>query len=79
MISKEFTYIYVLLITNDQRGKMSLNKALENLKFDKRLMELNLKLGRVTLEEIEQNTQNLPDLEAQCEKLDIEKEDKDIN
>ena len=57
---------------------MSLNKALENLKFDKRLVELNLKLGRVTLEEIEQNTQNLPDLEAQCEKLDIEKEDKDL-
>ncbi len=58
---------------------MSLNKALENLKFDKRLMELNLKLGRVTQEEINKNTQNLPDLEAQCEKLDIEKEDKDIN
>lgn len=58
---------------------MSLNKALENLKFDKRLVELNLKLGRVTKEEIKQNTQNLPDLEAQCEKLDIEKEDKDLN
>ena len=51
----------------------------ENLKFDKRLVELNLKLGRVTKEEIKQNTQNLPDLEAQCEKLDIEKEDKDLN
>ncbi len=58
---------------------MSLNKALENLKFDKRLAELNLKLGRVTQAEIDQNTQNLPDLEAQCEKLDIEKEDKDLN
>ena len=41
--------------------------------------ELNLKLGRVTQVEIDQNTQNLPDLEAQCEKLDIEKEDKDLN
>lgn len=58
---------------------MSLNKALENLKFDKRLVELNLKLGRVTKEELKQNTQNLPDLEAQCEKLDIEKEDQDLN
>lgn len=58
---------------------MSLDKALENLKFDKRLVELNLKLGRVTKEEIKQNTQNLPDLESQCEKLDIEKEDKDLN
>ena len=58
---------------------MSLNKALENLKFDKRLVELNLKLGRLTQAEIDQNTKNLPDLEAQCEKLDIEKEDKDLN
>ncbi|MEK6627946.1 MAG: hypothetical protein AABY53_04920 [Bdellovibrionota bacterium] len=58
---------------------MSLNKALENLKFDKRLTELNLKLGRVTQAEITQNTKMLPDLEAQCEKLDIEKEDKDLN
>lgn len=58
---------------------MSLNKALEGLKFDKRLVELNIKQGRVTKEEIEQNTQNLPDLESQCEKLDIEKEDQDLN
>ncbi len=58
---------------------MSLNKALEDLKFDKRLVELNLKLGRVTKEEIAKNTQNLPDLESQCEKLDIEKEDNDLN
>ena len=58
---------------------MSLNKALEGLKFDKRLMELNLKLGRVTKAEVEQNISHLPDLETQCERLDIEKEDKDIN
>lgn len=58
---------------------MSLNKALENLKFDKRLVELNLKSGRLTQAELDQNTKNLPDLEAQCEKLDIEKEDKDLN
>lgn len=58
---------------------MSLNKALENLKFDKRLVELNLKLGRLTQAEYAQNTQSLPDLESQSEKLDIEKEDKDLN
>lgn len=58
---------------------MSLNKALENLKFDKRLLELNLKLGRVTQQEVEQNQKSLPDLEAQSEKLDIEKEEKDLN
>lgn len=58
---------------------MSLNKALENLKFDKRLVDLNIKSGLVTKEEITKNDASLPDLESQCEKLDIEKEDKDLN
>ena len=57
---------------------MSLNKALENLKFDKRLVELNVKMGRVTQDEIKKYDQALPDLEAQSEKLDIEQEDKDL-
>lgn len=55
----------------------SLNKALEDLKFDKRLVDLNIKMGRVTQEQIDQNTKGLQDLENQCEKLDIEKEDQD--
>jgi hypothetical protein len=58
---------------------MSLNKALNNLKFDKRLVELNLKQGRITKADIEESIKNLPDLEDQCEKLDLEKEDKDLN
>lgn len=57
---------------------MSLNKALENLKFDKRLVELNIKMGRVTQAEVDQNNKSLEDLEAQSEKLDLEKEDKDL-
>lgn len=57
---------------------MSLNKALENLKFDKRLVELNLKLGRVTQQEIDQKTKDLPDLEANSEKLNLEKEETDL-
>lgn len=57
---------------------MSLNKALENLKFDKRLVELNIKMGRLTQAESDQNMKSLPDLEAQSEKLDIEKEDQDL-
>ena len=57
---------------------MSLNKALEGLKFDKRLTELNLKLGRITKADIEKNIENLPDLQAQSEMLDIEKVDKDL-
>lgn len=58
---------------------MSLNKALENLKFDKRLLELNLKLGRVTQQEVDAHSKSLQDLEAQSEKLDLEKEEQDIN
>lgn len=55
---------------------MSLNKALLNLKFDKRLLDLNLKQGRITKEEYEQFEKSLPDLESSCEKLDLEKEEK---
>lgn len=57
---------------------MSLNKALENLKFDKRLIELNLKLGRISVEQVEQNKKAMTDLESQCEKLDLEKDDNDL-
>ena len=32
----------------------------------------------LTNEELEQKIKNLEDLEAQCEKLDIEKEDRDL-
>ncbi len=51
---------------------MSLNKSVENLKFDKRLFEINLRLGRVTQEEIEKYDKNLIDLESDSEKIDIE-------
>lgn len=55
---------------------MSLNKALEELKFDKRLTELNLRLGRITQEEVEKNLSSLEDLESQVEKLDLESDKK---
>lgn len=51
---------------------MSLNKALEDLKFDKRLFEINIRLGRLSTEEIEKHNKSLEDLESQSEKLDIE-------
>ena len=57
---------------------MSLNKALQDLKFDKRLFELNMRLGLVKKEDIAQHEKNLVDLESQSEKLDLEKEDNDI-
>ena len=57
---------------------MSLNKALEGLKFDKRLLEMNVRLGVIKKEDITQFEKALVDLEPQSEKLDIEKEDSDI-
>ena len=57
----------------------SLNKAMQDLKFDKRLQELNLRSGLVKKEDIANFEKNLVDLESQSEKLDIEKEDNDIN
>ncbi len=54
---------------------MSLNKSVENLKFDKRLFEINVRLGRVTQEEIEQYDKSLQDLESDSEKIDIEGSD----
>ena len=55
----------------------SLNKAMQDLKFDKRLQELNLRSGLVKKEDIANFEKNLVDLESQSEKLDIEKEDND--
>ncbi len=54
---------------------MSLNKALEDLKFDKRLTELNVRLGRITEEDIKKNDSQLEDLSAQVETIDIENSD----
>ena len=58
---------------------MSLNKALEDLKFDKRLVELHIKQGRLTKEELEKQKNSLPDLAAECETLDLDGEDKKVN
>lgn len=58
---------------------MSLNKALEDLKFDKRLTELNLRLGRITQEEVEKQISSLEDLQAQVEQLDLESEKSENN
>lgn len=57
---------------------MSLHKALLDLKFDKRLFDLNVRLGLVKKEDITAYDKTLVDLESQSEKLDIEKEDNDI-
>ncbi len=56
---------------------MSLSKAMEDLKFDKRLFEINVKMGRLTQQEIEDYNKKLADLEANSEKLNLEEDDSD--
>lgn len=56
---------------------MSLNKAVENLKFDKRILEINLRLGRLTQDEYNQHLSGLADLEADSSKVDLEEDSED--
>lgn len=51
---------------------MSLNKAVENLKFDMRLLDLNLRLGRLTQSEYDQHIKSLTDLESDSVKIDLD-------
>lgn len=58
---------------------MSLDKAIKNLKFDKRMVEWNLNNGLLTKEEYEKYVQQLPDLKEQVNLLDLEAETEDTN
>lgn len=58
---------------------MSLNKAVENLKYDMRLLDLNLRLGRLTQAEYDQHIKSLQDLEAESAKIDLETKSSDSN
>lgn len=51
---------------------MSLNKAYEKMKYDRRLLDLNLKLGQITQEEYDKFVNNLPDVADNSEKINIE-------
>ena len=54
---------------------MDLSKALENLKFDVRMKEWNLKTGLVKEKEVEENLKNLKDMSAQAVPLDFQDQD----
>jgi hypothetical protein len=51
---------------------MDLHKALENLKFDTRMKDWNVKQGIVTREDIETNSKGLKDQSADCEEVTLE-------
>lgn len=48
---------------------MSLDKALKNVRFDKRLVEIHVQRGLVTREEVEAHLKALPDLSDRVEKM----------
>lgn len=58
---------------------MSLAKALNSLKFDKRLTEINLKKGHVTKEEMDQHLQSLPDVGQNIDLVKLGRESQDMN
>lgn len=58
---------------------MSLNKAVENLKFDSRLLDINLRLGRITQAEYDQHIKSLADLESDSLKIDLENKTNEPN
>jgi hypothetical protein len=51
---------------------MDLNKALENLKFDTRMKEWNVKQGLVSREDLEKNLKGLKDNAGDCEEVTLE-------
>ena len=55
---------------------MSLDKATQNLKLDSRLVEFNIRTGQLTKEELQKHLASLPDSAAQCEKINIEENER---
>ena len=51
---------------------MSLSKAMKNLKFDKRMIEWNLRHGSFSKQELEEHLSSLPDIGDQAVPLDFE-------
>lgn len=51
---------------------MDLAKALENLKFDTRMKDLNLKLGVINKDDIDKNAKGLRDSAGDCEEVTLE-------
>lgn len=51
---------------------MDLNKALDNLKFDTRMKDWNVKQGLVTKEDVEKNVKGLRDMVNDCEEVTLE-------
>jgi hypothetical protein len=51
---------------------MDLNKALENLKYDSRMKDWNVKQGVLTRDDLEKHLKTLKDSTTDCENLTLE-------
>lgn len=51
---------------------MSLNKAYEKMKYDRRLLDLNLRLGQITQEEYDKFVEAQPDVADNAANLEID-------
>ena len=51
---------------------MDLSKALENLKYDTRMKDWNLKQGALTKDEVDKNLKALKDSAGDCEEVTLE-------
>lgn len=56
---------------------MSLDKALLNLKWDKRMIEKNLQNGTLSKEEYDKMLKELPDMAENIDLINIDREDGD--
>lgn len=56
---------------------MALDKALEKLKFDKRMQDWNFKTGVLSKEELASHLSGLEDVERLAVKLDLQSSDQD--
>lgn len=56
---------------------MSLKKAIDNLKYDARMVEINLKSQNLTKDEMQKHLSQLPDTKMQSIVVDLENDDID--
>lgn len=70
-------FYYKFSLVNLRGALMSLNKSYEKMKYDRRLLDLNLRLGQITKEEYDKFVNSLPDSADNSEKIDIEDTKKD--